>query len=291
MKITVAIPCYNSSTYIGRVIESVLDQTHPADEVLVVDDGSTDGSAGIIRRYPVRLIQHNNNRGVATARNSAIEVATGDVIIYIDADAIADSHLLATLIGGYDSPKVGGVGGQGVESNIRSLADRWRKRHASQSYGDKPREVEFLYGLCMSFRLEALRQIGGFNPSFRTNAEDIDVSLRLRRSGYRLRYLPDARVYHQRMDDEASLARAMAAWYRAAYRAKWINNAQSWKLFAGTMRRLVMDPLSDLITERDLNMAWLSWQIGWVKLRALWEANRIVRAKGEHYEKRASYLL
>lgn len=279
MKITVAIPCYNGSTYIGCAIESVLEQTRPADEILVVDDGSTDRSVEIIRLYPVRLIQHHNNQGLAMARNSAIEAATGDVIVYIDADAIADSHLLATLISGYDSPQVGGVGGQGVECNIRSLADRWRQKHASQTHGDKPRDVEFLYGLCMSFRLEALRQIGGFNPAFRTNAEDIDVSLRLRKAGYRLRYLPDARVYHQRMDDEASLARTMAAWYRAAYRAMWINNAQSWRLFAGTMRRLVMDPLSDLIAERDLNMAWMSWRIGWVKLRALWEANRTVRAR------------
>ncbi len=281
MKVTVAIPCYNGAAYIGAAVESVLAQTRPADEVLVVDDGSTDGSVEIIRQYPVHLIRHGSNRGLAVARNSAIREARGDVIVFIDADAVADPSLLAVLLSGYDDPKVGGVGGQGVEANIRSPADRWRARHASQSHGGVTRDVEFLFGLCMSFRLIALREIGGFDPAFRTNAEDMDVSLRLRRAGYRLRYLPDARVYHQRTDDEASLKRAMAAWYGAAYRARWVNGAQPWRLFAGGLRRLIVEPLSDLLVARDREMARLSWQVGWVRLEAVWRASRAVRSLEE----------
>jgi len=129
----------------------------------------------------------------------------------------------------------------------------------------------------MSFRLEALREVGGFDSAFRTNAEDMDVSLRLRKAGYRLRYLPDARVYHQRTDDEASLVRTMAAWYGAAYQAKWRNQAQPWRLLVGMLRRLVMDTLSDLIMARDREMARLSWRMGWVKLRAVWQASRAVK--------------
>lgn len=277
MKVTVAIPCYNGSKYIGAVIESLLRQRHPANEVLVVDDGSTDESAKIIERYSVRLLQHDSNRGLASARNTAIGAATGDIIVFIDADAVADAGLLAVLLSGYSAPEIGGVGGQGIEVSIRSPADRWRRKHASQSHGEKPRDVEFLWGLCMSFRVDVLREIDGFDPTFRTNAEDMDVSLRLRKAGYRLRYLPDARVYHQRTDNEASLKRAMAAWYGAAYRARWVNNAQPWKLFAGTLRRLLTDPFTDLIVERDWEMARLSWQIGWVKLRAMWKVSRMLR--------------
>jgi len=277
LKVTVAIPCYNGSRYIGAVIESVLGQSRPADEVLVVDDGSTDGSVEIISRYPVGLICHKSNQGVAAARNSAIEAATGDVILFIDADAVADANLLAVLLSGYNAPEIGGVGGQGVEVNVRSLADRWRRKHAIQSHGEKPRDVEFLFGLCMSFRVDALREIGGFNPAFRTNAEDMDVSFRLKRAGYRLRYLPDAKVYHQRTDDEASLVRAITAWYEAAYRARWVNNAHPSRLFAGTLRRLVADPLADLIVEHDWEMARLSWRIGWIKLGVIWRVSRTLK--------------
>lgn len=271
MEVTVAIPCYNGARYLERTIQSVLAQSRSADDIMVIDDGSTDGSANVTKSFPVRLIQHQRNKGLAEARNTAIAAARGDVLAFIDVDALADSDWLGVLLSGYVDGTVGGVGGQGVESVIRSRADRWRREHASQSHGDRPKEVAFLFGLCMSFRLEALRTVGGFNPLFRTNAEDMDIGLRLNAAGYRLRYLPGAKVYHQRTDDEASLMKTMAAWYTGAYRAKRINEAQPWKLFVGTMRRMATEPLLDILYRRDPALAWLSWRIGWTKLRALWQ--------------------
>lgn len=274
MKATVAIPCYNGAAHVGQTIESALRQSRPADRILVIDDGSTDESSKIIQRYPVELIEHSENRGLAHARNTAIENATGDLIVFIDADALPDSELLATLLSGYQSPDVGGVGGQGIESNIRTLADRWRRVHATQGHGDTPRDVQFLFGLCMSFRLDALRHVGGFDPAFHTNAEDMDIGYRLNTAGYRLRYVPDAKVYHQRTDSEETLKRTIANWYISAYRAKRANHASPWTLFAGTLRRLVTDPLSDLIIEHDYRLAQLSLEINWIKLRALQQVAR-----------------
>lgn len=269
MKATVVVPCYSGANYVARTIESLLVQSHPPNEILVIDDGSTDGSAEIIRHYPVRLVQHERNKGLAAARNTAIAAATGDILAFVDVDAFADPDWLNMLFSGYDDPQVGGVGGQGVESNIHSLADRWRQVHASQSHGNVPKDVEFLHGLCMSFRLSALRQVGGFNVAFRTNGEDMDIGLRLNAAGFRLRYLPEAKVYHQRTDDEASLKHTMEAWYAAAYHAMCMNHCHPWRLFAGTLRRIVTDPLSDLLFERDPALAQLSWRIGWAKLCAL----------------------
>lgn len=226
MSISVAVPCYNGAAYVGAVIESLLDQTHPAGEILVIDDGSTDDSVAIVRRYPVRLIQHAGNKGLAHARNTALAEATGDILIFVDVDALASPQLIATLLSGYDRPEVAGVGGQGIEANIQTLADRWRQAHAVQGHGARARDVEHLFGLCMSYRVAALRQVGGFDPAFRTNAEDVDVGLRLNAAGYCLRYLPQAQVYHQRQDSEESLLRAMSAWYAAGYRAKRLNRAR-----------------------------------------------------------------
>ena len=222
MPVSVVVPCFNGVAGIGRTIQSVLSQTSPADQVVVVDDGSTDNSATAIRGYPVALLQHAQNRGLAAARNTGLQAVTGDVVVYVDADALAAPDLLEVLLAGYRPPdaRLAGVGGQGLEANIQTVADRWRRAHASQGHGPTARYVPFLYGLCMSYSVAILRAVGGFDEAYRTNAEDMDLGLRLTQAGYRLRYLPEARVYHQRQDDQISLKRAIAAWYGAAYRAR-----------------------------------------------------------------------
>ena len=87
MKISAVIPAYNSQEHIARAIDSVLAQTRPADEIIVVDDGSTDKTADVVRGYgdKVILIQQENG-GVSVARNTGIETATGDWIAFLDAD-------------------------------------------------------------------------------------------------------------------------------------------------------------------------------------------------------------
>ena len=86
MKISVVIPAYNAERYIARAIRSVLAQTRPAEEIVVVDDGSTDGTAGRVHfGHAVRLIQQPN-AGASVARNTGIEAATGDWIAFLDAD-------------------------------------------------------------------------------------------------------------------------------------------------------------------------------------------------------------
>lgn len=275
MKISVAIPCYNGAAFVGKTIEAVLAQSRPADQVLVIDDGSTDESCAVIECYPVTLVPHAQNRGLSAARNTALEAATGDVLAYIDVDAFPAQDFLAVLASHYEADSaLAGVGGQGVEANIVSRADRWRRAHASQRHGRQSRTVPFLYGLCMSFRVAALREVGGFDVGFHTNAEDMDVGYRLTAAGYRLLYVPEAKVFHQRTDDVRSIKRTMQAWYRGAYVAKKKNAQHPWTLMAGTLRRMVMDPCQDIVVERDFSLVPLSFAISWVKLKTLFATAR-----------------
>lgn len=267
--ISVAVPCYNGGRYLAATIESLLNQTRPADKIMVIDDGSTDDSRAIAARYPVRLIRHEINRGLAVTRNTALASAQSEILAYVDVDATADTRLLEVLLSGYDGPRVGGVGGQGIESQIVTVADRWRKAHATQGYGQREKDVKFLFGLCMSFRVAVLKELSGFNETFTTNAEDVDMGLRVNAAGFRLRYKPQARVYHQRRDDEATLERTMINWRVAGYRAKRLNGDRAWTMHAGTLRRLFSNPLHDLAVERSLAMATISWRIGLLTLSAL----------------------
>ena len=91
IQITVVIPAYNAAAYIGRILDSVLAQTRPADEVIVVDNGSSDATKSIVREYPVTLLEENQIQSSYAARNKAIKVAAGDVLAFIDADCTASN--------------------------------------------------------------------------------------------------------------------------------------------------------------------------------------------------------
>ncbi len=84
-KISIIIPCYNYARYLGECIESVLKQTYPAHEIIVVDDESKDDTKEVASKYPVKYI-YQKNKGLAGARNSGITAATGDYIMCLDAD-------------------------------------------------------------------------------------------------------------------------------------------------------------------------------------------------------------
>ena len=106
---TVVIPAYNVSEYIGECIESLLSQSYQDMEILVVDDGSTDGTADVVRRYADAdsriTLFCNENHGVSYSRNYAIERGAGDYLLFVDADDVVSSDFVEVLV----SPLSGGM--------------------------------------------------------------------------------------------------------------------------------------------------------------------------------------
>ena len=89
MKISVIIPVFNRSEMVSRALDSVLTQTRRADEILVVDDGSTDGTNKVLDSFDgIKIIRHEKNKGVAAARNSGISAANYEWIAFLDSDDI-----------------------------------------------------------------------------------------------------------------------------------------------------------------------------------------------------------
>jgi len=206
LKVTAAICCFNAEAFIENAVRSLLRQSRAPDEIIVVDDGSKDSSPDVIKKLPVKTIKHNDNKGLAAARNTALKHARGDIIVYIDSDTIADEKMIEKMLSFYDSEEVYAVGGMGIEVNIRNIYDKWRKYNAHQSPGDELNEdAEMLPGLCCSYRKSALEEIGGFDEFFKRNAEDHDISIRLKKAGGRLVYSPDIKVEHYRTDSLLTL--------------------------------------------------------------------------------------
>lgn len=106
VKLSVVIPCFDYERFVGPAIESVLANTRPADEIVVVDDGSSDGSSGVVAGYPAATLVRKENGGMASAVNRGIAEATGDVVVLLDADDLMDPGRLAWVESAFVDPEV-----------------------------------------------------------------------------------------------------------------------------------------------------------------------------------------
>jgi len=105
-RISVVIPVYNRERYIGAAIASVLAQTFGDFELLVIDDGSTDGTGDVVRSFHdqrIRLLRHGANQGIARARNAGVDAARGDYLAFLDSDDVALPERLAEQVGFLDA--------------------------------------------------------------------------------------------------------------------------------------------------------------------------------------------
>jgi glycosyltransferase involved in cell wall biosynthesis len=215
-KVSVYIPAYNSAEFLSRVIEGVLAQTLSPDEILVIDDGSRDTTPEVAKSYPaVMLVSHAQNSGLGTARNTGFRMASNELVASLDADCVPDPGWLAGLSRHFEDPTVAGAGGRLIEGEQRTLADRWRRAHMPQEWGNFPlRNPRFLFGSNNMFRKSAVLAAGGYNESMRTNGEDADISRRLRERDWNLVYDPEARAIHLRHDSTRSILDTYWRWWR-----------------------------------------------------------------------------
>ena len=220
-KATVYIPAYNVAEFLPRCLEGVLEQTPPADEILVIDDGSRDASAEIAAKYPgVTLIRHETNRGLAAARNTAMRAARNELVASLDADCVPAPDWLVQLANRLQDSSVVSVAGKLTEGVQDTLADRWRAVHMPQHWGDAEiRNPRFLFGCNNLFRKSAVLATGGYDESMRTNGEDVDLCRRLREKGWNFLYVPSARATHLRHDTTRSVLETSWRWWRTGVNA------------------------------------------------------------------------
>ena len=200
-RITLYVPCYNAELHIASCLEGVLKQTRPPDEILVIDDGSRDRTVQIASQYPVKILRHEQNSGLAAARNTAFRNARHELVAALDADCVADPSWLELLVSHFSDEKLAGVNGRLEEAVQTSVADRWRKTHMAQHWGAAPvRNPRFLFGADTVYRKAAVLEAGGYDERLRTNGEDSNMSTRIAALGYHTFYEPRAVVRHLRQD-------------------------------------------------------------------------------------------
>lgn len=220
IEVSLYIPCFNAAKTIGLCLDTAFEQTYPLKEVVVVDDGSTDETVAIVSRYPVRIIKHNDNRGLAVARNTAIKNIDTEFVASLDADCLPKPNWLARLMKRLNSPKIAGVGGKLSETYSSNIFAFWRLTHMKQYWEEENAVPPFLFGSNTVFCKEALINIGLYNENYRNNYEDVDLSNRLKKAGYALVYESRAIVHHLKEDNICSILNRYWRWNLGYYQKK-----------------------------------------------------------------------
>jgi glycosyltransferase involved in cell wall biosynthesis len=215
--ISVVICTYNGSRTLEECLSRVVKLSYPTYEVIVVNDGSTDGSEEIARRHPVKLISTKNG-GLSRARNVGAEAARGDIVAYLDDDAYPDEHWLHFLAIAYlEHPEWMGAGGP----NVPPPGDGLVAQAVSNSPGGplhvlvSDEEAEHIPGCNSSFRREALQAAGGFDPTFRVAGDDVDLCWRILDRGWKIGFHPGAVVWHHRRNHVSTYLKQQRGYGRA----------------------------------------------------------------------------
>jgi GT2 family glycosyltransferase len=194
----------------------VADLEYPDVETIVVDDGSTDPTATIASTFGVRLIQ-TENQGLSAARNTGLSAATGEVVAFLDDDAVPDvdwlRHMVAALLDGEHAA----VGGPNIPPPNGG--------RVSQAIAQAPggpihvllsdRIAEHIPGCNMAFWKEALDAVEGFDPQFHAAGDDVDICWRLQERGWTLGFCPAAMVWHRRRGKVRSYLKQQYGYGRA----------------------------------------------------------------------------
>lgn len=193
---SVVVPLYNDAPTIGQCLRSLLAQTIASRlEIIVVNDGSTDGGAQLAGAFPVTVVDQGN-RGPAAARNAGVAAARGGVVVFLDADCSAPRAWAESMLARFTDPQIAAVVGA-VESATGDMLAQLTQIEIEERYAQlaRRRHVDFFAAVAVAIRRDVLVSIGGFREDFLHN-EDVELAYRLHRAGARIVFSPEPRVLH-----------------------------------------------------------------------------------------------
>ena len=217
--VSVIIPAFNEEKVIAKTIQSVLGSAYEGGvEVLVVDDGSTDGTAAAAEAVSdprVRVVRQANS-GKAMALQRAVEMARHGILVFVDADTQFESTALAHLVAPFADSGIGAVSGHARVGNLRTFLARCQDLEYVCGFNLDRRAyaawncITVAPGAISAIRRSAILEAGGFSTE--TLAEDTDLTLAIHRTGLRVEYQPKAVAHTEAPETFATLARQRFRW-------------------------------------------------------------------------------
>ncbi|MCK9793835.1 glycosyltransferase [Isoptericola sp. 4D.3] len=220
--VSVVIPAFQEAVVIENCVRSVLRSAHPALEVVCVDDGSSDDTFERMQRlaaeHPQVRALRQENAGKGAALNTGIAAARGDVLVLVDADGLFRPDTVTRLLRGFRDPRVGAVCGNDRPVNLDRVQTRLLSLISHVGTGLMRRALDVLgclpvvSGNIGAFRREALERVGPLRSD--TLGEDLELTWRMHREGYRVTFAPDALVYAESPSTVRGLWRQRVRWAR-----------------------------------------------------------------------------
>lgn len=275
--VTVLVPAYNEQAHILETVEACLAIDYPDYEVVVVDDGSTDGTRALlsplVAQGRIRLVAKEVNEGKALALNDALVVARGEIAVIIDADARPDPQVLWAMVGHFvTGPRVAAVTGNPRVVERHTLLTRLQTveftaivgllRRAQRVWG----RLLTVSGVVTAVRVSAVFDVGGFSHDMDT--EDIDLTWKLQRRHYDVRYEPRAIVWMRVPTTLRGLWRQRSRWARGLGQVLRVHGP-------GVLRSYRARRLWPTLVEAACSVLWA---YAFVVMSAVWLLAALVRA-------------
>jgi glycosyltransferase involved in cell wall biosynthesis len=228
--VSVVVPTHDRADYLDVTLSSLLDQDFPEPyEVIVVDDGSRDTTADVIRRHGVRALVHDPPRGPNAARNAGARAAEADLIALVDDDVFAPREWLRELVEGArrhpDAEVYGGPIRARLEGRAPRSCGRERPPITTLDLGPDDTQAELVWSANMLLRRSALERAGEFDESLPTGGDEEEWLRRLAARGGCVMYIAAAPIDHRRAGDDARLRSLMRGAYHRGYNLRRFNEA------------------------------------------------------------------
>ncbi|MCY1144896.1 bifunctional polysaccharide deacetylase/glycosyltransferase family 2 protein [Actinoplanes sp. Pm04-4] len=225
--VSVIVPAYNEKEGIEAAVQSLAGGDYPQIEVVVVDDGSTDGTAALVEqmRLPNVRVVRVPNGGKSNALNTGIALARHNLIVTVDGDTIFEPDSIRNLVQPFADPSVGAIAGNVKVGNREKMVAAWQHIEYVIGFNLDRRLYEVLGimptvpGAIGAFRREALAQVGGISDE--TLAEDTDVTMAMLRAGWRVVYAENAKAWTEAPATLEQLYRQRYRWSYGTMQAMW----------------------------------------------------------------------
>jgi len=225
--VTVIIPAYNEEKNLSSLLDSLREQSYPNLEIMVVNDGSTDGTGGIVRDYMrqntgIQLIDlPRPNHGKAVALNTGLSVANGDFVVVVDADGVVERNCIMRMVAALQQPNIIAVAGNVKVANRISFLTKLQALEYVRDI-NLPRRAFDLMGVSIvipgpvgGFRKEYVKAVGSYDTD--TVAEDYDMTVKLQKAKdgtfQSVRNITDAIAYTEAPERLKDLFRQRKRWY------------------------------------------------------------------------------